>query len=205
MQSQKNRVTVILGIVLLLGITCNPFLQAADFCADMETKANNNSQVMVMGKICIKGKKSRYEMNRGGRTMIMINRPDKHVAWSLMPQSKQYMEVPITEEEMEGQPENWSRDLKKEGKFIGKESANGVECNKYELNRENGEVTYWISRKDDIPVRILSEKMEVNYKNIRTGNIPDNLFEIPTGYKKLNIPNIPGMMQGGSMPMPPAR
>ncbi|RLB68323.1 MAG: hypothetical protein DRH03_09960, partial [Deltaproteobacteria bacterium] len=99
MRSQKSRITVILGIVLLLGIIFSPLLQATDFCADMETKAKNG-QVMVIGKMCVKGQKSRHEMKQGGRTMIMINRPDKHIAWSLMPQSKQYMEVPITEEEM---------------------------------------------------------------------------------------------------------
>lgn len=204
MRSQKSRITVILGIVILLGIIFSPLLQATDFCADMETKAKNG-QVMVIGKMCVKGQKSRHEMKQGGRTMIMINRPDKHIAWSLMPQSKQYMEVPITEEEMESQPENWNRDLKKEGKFLGKETINGVECNKYELSEENEKITYWISKKDDIPVRILSNEMEVNYKNIHTGNISDSLFEIPSGYHKLNIPNIPGMMQGGGMPMPPAR
>jgi hypothetical protein len=204
MQNQKNLVTVILGIVLLFGIIFSPLLQAKDFCADMESKTNNG-QVMTLGKMCVKGKKSRHEMNQGGRTMIMINRPDKHVAWSLMPQSKQYMEMPINEEEMEGQPENWNQNLKKEGKFLGKETVNGVECNKYELREENEKVTYWISRKDDIPVRILSNEMEVNYKNIRTDSISNSLFEIPNGYHKLSIPNIPGMMRGGSMPVPQAR
>ena len=204
MQRQKNRVTVILVILLFFGIIFSPLLQAADFCADMETKAKSG-QVMVIGKMCVKGKKSRHEMSQGGRTMIMINRPDKHIAWSLMPQSKQYMEVPISEEEMESQPESWNRDLKKKGKFLGKESVNGVECNKYEMTQDSEKVTYWISRKDDIPIRILSDEMEVNYKNIRTGNISDSLFEIPAGYHKLNIPNIPGMMQGGGMPMPQAR
>lgn len=204
MQTQKKRITVILAVIILFGIIFSPPLQATDFCADMETKAKSG-QVMVIGKMCVKGEKNRHEMTQGGRTMIMITRPDKHIAWSLMPQSKQYMEVPISEEEMEDQPENWNQDLKKEGKFLGKERVNGVECNKYELDQENEKITYWISRKDDIPVRILSDEMEVNYKNIRTGNISDSLFEIPAGYKKLNIPNIPGMMQGGGMPVPPAR
>ena len=204
MQSQKNRVTVILGIVLLLGIIFSPILQATDFCADMETKAKNG-QVMVTGRMCVKGHKSRHEMKQGGRTMIMINRPDKNIAWSLMPQSKQYMGIPLNEEEMDNQPDNWDQDLKKEGKFLGQETVNGVKCNKYELHEENQTITYWISKKDNIPIRILSNEMEVNYKNIKTGNISDALFEIPAGYHKLNIPNIPGMMQGGDMPIPPAR
>jgi len=141
MQSQKNRVTVILGIVLLLGIIFSPILQATDFCADMETKAKNG-QVMVIGKMCVKGQKSRHEMKQGGRTMIMINRPDKHIAWSLMPQSKQYMGIPLNEEEMDNQPDNWDQELKKGGKFIGQETVNGVKCNKYELREENQAVTY---------------------------------------------------------------
>ena len=204
MQTQKKRFTVILGIILLIGIIFSPLLQATDFCADMETKAKNG-QVMVLGKMCVKGEKSRHEMNQGGRTMIMISRPDKHVAWSLMPQSKQCMEVPLDPDDMGNQPENWNRDLKKEGKFLGKETVNGIECKKYELNEDHSKVTYWISAKDNIPVRIISDEMEVNYKNIRTDNVSDKLFEIPAGYRKLNIPNIPGMMPGGGMPMPPAR
>ena len=199
MQTQKQRVTIFLAIILLIGIIFSPLLQATDFCADMETKAKNG-QVMVMGKMCVKGQKSRHEMNQGGRQMIMINRPDKHVAWSLMPQSKQYMEVPVSEDEMGDQPENWNQDLQKEGKFLGKETVNGVECNKYELSEDQHKVTYWISVKDNIPVRILSEEMEVNYKNIRTGNVPNKLFEIPAGYRKLNIPNIPGMIPRSGMP-----
>lgn len=140
-------------------------------------------------------------MNQGGRTMIMISRPDKHIAWSLMPQSKSYMEMPMDEDDMGDQPENWEQDLKKAGKFLGQETVNGVKCNKYARSDEDQQkVTYWISKKDNIPIRILSGAMEVNYKNITTGNISDALFEIPSGYHKLNIPNLPGMMPGGAMP-----
>ncbi len=204
MQTQKQRVTIFLAIILLIGIIFSPLLQATDFCADMETKAKNG-QVMALGKLCVKGEKSRHEIKQGGREMIMISRPDKHVAWSLMPQSKQYMEIPVSREEMRDQPENWTQDLQKGGKFLGNETVNGVECKKYVLDRDNHKATYWISAQDNIPVRIRSDEMEVNYKNIHVGNVSDKLFEIPAGYRKLNIPNIPGIMPGGGKPMPPAR
>ncbi|MBN2809288.1 MAG: DUF4412 domain-containing protein [Deltaproteobacteria bacterium] len=185
----------ILGL-LTLGLPTTP--QAAEFSADMDTRAQG--QVVVQSKIFIKGDLSRHEMNQQGYRMILINRPDKGVAWTLMPQEKSYLEITVDPADRdEIMPQNWEQALKKEGKTLGQETANGIRCNKYELVDEDKEkVIYWIAEKEKLPVRIVTAETEINFRNLKQAKQPNQLFEIPAGYRKMVMPQMPGMdnMQG---------
>lgn len=204
-------------ILLLTFFLLTPLLAAAntDFCADIETKAKDG-RVASVGHICIKGRKVRHEMSHDGQKTIIISRPDKGVAWTLMTQQKRYLEMPVEKAEKDNPADDWKDDyqeLQKKGKKVGTETVNGVKCYKYILKTEDGTVTYWIMKNAEIPVRILTDDgTVVNYKNIKTGSLPDSLFEIPPGYSKFNLPGLGGMMQkmmqslggkgGGGLPLP---
>jgi hypothetical protein len=216
---RKTFYTRLFTILLLLSVfILIPLLAAAntDFCADIETRTKEG-RTAPMGHICIKGEKIRHEMKHDGQVTIIISRPDKGVAWTLMTQQKRYLEMPIDKAKDDNPANDWTDDyqlLRKEGKKLGTETVNGIKCNKYLLKTEDGTITYWIMKSAEIPVRILAEDgTEVNYKNIKTGAIPDSLFEIPPGYSKFNLPGLGGMMQkmmqslgggqgGGGMPLP---
>ena len=197
MYLKKRTIIIILTALFLISLGILPALQAAEFSADMETRSNG--QVVTQGKIFMKGYLSRHEMNNSGRKVTVIARPDKGVAWTLMPQEKSYLEMTIDLDNDEFTPNNWDQDLKKDARRLGSETINGVKCDKYELLTEEGKVTYWIAKKEELPVRIISAETEVNYRNIRSGNQPDHLFQIPAGYRKMVMPNIPGMPGMGNM------
>ncbi|MCK5540299.1 MAG: DUF4412 domain-containing protein [Deltaproteobacteria bacterium] len=197
MHSRKIVATIMLSALFFLSFGLIPVLQAAEFSADMETKSRG--QIVTQGKIFMKGDLSRHEMNQGGRQITLINRPDKGVVWTLMPQEKSYLEMAFDPEKGEMMSGDWSQDLKKEGKPLGSETVNGIKCNKYELVDDGKKVTYWIAKKEELPVRIISSEIEVNYRNIRLSNQPDHLFQIPSGYRKLVMPQIPGMPGMGNM------
>ena len=138
-------------------------------------------------------------MNQGGRQIIMISRPDKGLAWTVMVREKSYLEMAVNHEDEGMMPENWDQELEKEAKKLGSETVNGVKCNKYELSEDGEKVTYWVSKKEGLPVRVVSAESEINYRNIRSGHQADKLFQIPAGYRKIAMPQIPGMPGMGNM------
>jgi len=204
-------------LLLLFAMVVSPLPAAADtsFCADIVTHSPDG-QSIALGHICIKGQKARHEMKKDGQATIIISRPDKGVAWTLMTQQKRYLEMSIDKAAQDDPASNWSDDyqeLQKTGKKMGTETVNGVKCYKYQLTTEDGTVTYWVMKSTGIPVRIIAaDGTVVDYKNIKTGSLPDSLFEIPPGYSKFNLPSLGGMMQkmmqslggqgGGGLPLP---
>ena len=197
MDFKKIIVNITLATLFIATLGFMQTLQAAEFSADMETKSRG--RLVAQGKIFFKGDLSRQEMNQGGRQIIMISRPDKNLAWTLMVQEKSYLEMAVNHEDEGMTPGNWNQKLEKGAKKIGSETVNGVKCNKYELSEDGEKVTYWISQKEGLPVRVVASDTEVNYRNIRSGHQPDKLFQIPAGYRKMVMPNIPGMPGMGNM------
>ncbi len=194
---KQRTVIITLTALLLISLGLLPTLQAAEFSADMETKSRG--QIVALGKIFMKGDLSRHEMSQGGQKVTLIHRPDKGVAWTLIPQEKSYLEMAVDPEEEGLMSGDWQRELKKEGKHLGSETVNGTKCNKYELVDDGEKVTYWIAKKEELPVRIVTSETEVNYRNIRTGKQPDHLFKVPAGYRKMVMPQMPGMPGMGNM------
>ena len=197
MRLKKRTVIIALTALFFISLGILPAIQAAEFSADMET--SSRGQIVARGKIFVKGDLSRHEMNQGGHQVTLINRPDKGVAWTLMPQEKSYIEMAIDQDDEEIMSDNWNRELKKEARQLGSETVNGVKCNKYELINEGEKVTYWIAKKEELPVRIVTSETEINYRNIRYGHQPDHLFQIPSGYRKFAMPQIPGMPGMGNI------
>lgn len=203
--------TLALTMMLFLAPIAGTSALALDYCADMMITSEGRPAAPVM-KTCTKGTKIRHEIKQGGMQMIIIYRPDKKITWTLMPMMKSYMEMPYNEQEVENSPQNWREDysaLKKNAKLMGTETVNGVVCEKFVMGKQGQELIYWVSKKDKLPIRIVSGTTTIDYKNIHTGDIPDSLFEIPAGYNKMNLPVMPtgGMPgAGGGMPgmTPPA-
>jgi len=197
MRLRKFIVTMTISTIFLLNLSLLPTLQAAEFSADMETKSRG--QIVAQGKIFMKGALSRHEMNQDGHKVILIHRPDKGIAWTLMPQEKSYLEMAFDPDEEEMMSKDWHRELKKEGQHLGSETVNGIKCDKYELVDGGKKVTYWIAKKEELPVRIITSDGEINYRNIRSEKQPDHLFQVPASYRKMVMPQMPGMPGMGNM------
>lgn len=192
----------VLTVLFSLGLVSPA--NAAELSADMiQTFGAGQTST---GKIFIKGTKHRNEINspEGKHITIMDSAAKKY--WVLMPDQKMYMEMQPT-----GAMAAMNRDEKEietmaDRKLIGTEKIDGYDCEKWLYtykDKKMGTTTQWISKEIGFPIRTVYEgssegKMVMELKNIKTGGIPDSTFSIPAGYKKMQMPGMPGGMP--SMP-----
>ena len=192
MRYSKQAIAGMIGLVFMIGSAL-----AADFQADMIQQTQG---MEIKGKIYVKGKKSRVDMNMMGQQTRTISRLDKQTVWIVQPNQGFYMEMPINP----GSPELIGDDaeLKKYAskKKVGSETVNGHKCDKYEIIYHDpnlGKMTTWVSKKLNFPVKIIQKgpqgESTVEYRNIQTGNVKDSLFELPPGLQKMEMPAMGGM------------
>ncbi len=107
---------------------------------------------------------------------------------------------------------------------IGRERVQGFPCDIYKTTREEDDdlpavsTTVWYSHRLNFPLRVETTsgeniaRVSVTLNNIQTGNLPDELFEVPEGFSQVdprehrrrstvpiedlpeNLPEIPGFM-----------
>ncbi len=156
---------------------------AADFSADMESKAPEGS---FTAKLYVSGDKSRIEMAEG----TSISRMDKKVAWMLMPQQRTYIEQSLdlrsasTQEKMDGEIER---------KGVGNEKVDGRNTTKYlvtfKSQGKSESIFQWLDETAHIPVKTaaVDGSWSYEFKNIKVGPQDQGLFEIPSGYQKMSF------------------
>jgi hypothetical protein len=129
----------------------------------------------------------------------------------LMQQQHMYMEMPA---QMAGQrttynffrtgdAENacadWLAQARNKGgscKKVGSETVNGRDTVKYEGTSASGEATtVWVDPKLRFPIKWQGQGGSGELRNIQEGSQPASLFEIPAGFRKMDMGNMGGMMQ----------
>lgn len=138
-------------------------------------------------------KQDRFRMDiKAPEEMTTITRIDKKVIWNIMPAEKMYMEIPLNlqnkpkvEEKMEGEIER---------KQVGTETIDGHPTKKYLITYQSGsrkeQVYQWWATDINFPVKTsaIDGSWVQEYRNIKTGSQPNNLFEVPAGYQKFQMP-----------------
>jgi outer membrane lipoprotein-sorting protein len=184
---------VVVGTIFLLLAS---LAQAAEFSAKVITKAGG---MEMPGKMYIKGEKARNEVQMAGHSTVQIMRPDKKVVWVIMPQQKAYMEMSFTQDH-EQKMLKISEQAKANMKKIGTETVNGYECDKYETTMgsegKSPKQYIWVALKLGVPIKMVTEdgSMSLEYKDIKPEKLEDSLFELPQGYRKMQIPLPMGSM-----------
>ena len=199
-------------IMLIIGMLAVPLWRpaisaAAEFSADLVRSAQGET---ITSKVYVKGKMRREElMEDGNLAAINIARLDKGVSWTLMPDQKMYMEIPLEGMKVGAMEDIEEMEARAKMKIVGKETVNGYACEKRQYeDKEEGLVTVWYSPKLNYPVKIHvvpfggDEEMIMDYRNIKVDKIPDSKFEIPSGYAKFAMPGMPAGMPGGMPKMP---
>ena len=188
-------------------------LPAAEFTADFTRRSGDEEG--EKSKVYLKGKLRREEISEDGQLQsVMIVRADRGVIWNLIPDENMYIEMPIGAG-LKGDFEN-TEDLEKSSAKtpLGRETVSGYDCEVNEYAHHNpsqGVITTWYSDKLEYPVRIRitlpgEDSLIMEYANIKPGEVPDSMFDIPAGYQKMAIPGMPGGMMPPGMPggmMPP--
>lgn len=142
--------------------------------------------------------KERSEMQMEGMSMISIMRPDKNLAWQLMPMQKMYMEMDMTSaKKMSGKaPDDVTIEK------VGSEMLDGINTTKYKLLMKDKSAGgfIWLSP-ENIPVKMdfLSkegkekQRITMTLKNLKVEPQEAALFELPAGYQPM--PSMGKMMK----------
>ena len=142
--------------------------------------------------------KERSEMQMEGMSMISIIRPDKNLAWQLMPMQKMYMEMDMkSANKMSGKaPDDVTIEK------VGNETLEGVNTTKYKLLMKDKSAGgfIWLSP-ENIPVKMdfLSKegkdknRITMTLKNLKVEPQEAALFELPAGYQPM--PSMGNMMK----------
>lgn len=172
-----------------------------NYSADMVT---TTAQGSITSKVFSKDRKMRMERNSKGHNSINILRPDKMLIWMLMVDSKTYMEIQLDMSKQDIQSMLRDPNIKIDKEFIANDVVDEHPAKKYHLTiTTNGkkEISGYIWEATDLSnftVKYESEDKKITtvWKNIKTGGVTDSLFELPAGYKKMDIPAMPGMGGG---------
>jgi len=172
-----------------------------NYSADMET---TTAQGSFTSKIFFKDTKMRMERNSQGHKSIYIMRPDKKVVWMLMVDSETYMEIPLDMSKQDIQSKLHDPNIKTDKEFIANEVIDEHPAKKYHLTitkngkKENSGYIWETTDLGNFPLKYESEdkKMTTVWKNIKTGGVADSVFELPAGYKKMDMPAMPSVDSG---------
>jgi hypothetical protein len=190
------------SILMFLAVGCVILLIypviAIEFSADSIHKTSGRT---FKSKIYYKQDKIRMEVLDTVHKGYNIIRKDKEIMWMIMPEQRMWMEVPFNvksgiqfEKKVKGEVSR---------KLIGTETINGHPTKKYEVTLKYRDslfkVYQWIATDIDFTIKsaAIDGSWSQELKNIKIEKQPNNLFEIPTGYQKINIPEMgKGMMHG---------
>lgn len=167
------------------------------------------AETQMKGRINYTPTRERREMvaGSGGERMIMIMRPDKKVAWTLMPADKMYMEMSLAEANAQSKDDISKYQI--EQTVVGPEVVNGVNTTKSKIimtgpkgDKMGGFM--WMSP-DNIMVKMDAIAIDKNQKmrfkteltGLKVGKQDPSLFEVPAGYDKVSMPSLGAMMGGG--------
>lgn len=182
---------VMLLILLMILLACSGLTPRTEFSADM---IQGQNVTISEGKIYVKGNKVRMENFTSRGTAITIIDLDTGKMALIHPSEKVYFETQATGfETLFPQSHKNSPDYA-EKKHLGTETINGYECDKYLYTlpgQTSAVTTKWVSKKLGFPIKVIfpspKGEMTIEYSNIKEGGVDDTLFEIPAGYRKMEM------------------
>jgi outer membrane lipoprotein-sorting protein len=202
-QKKKLKILFPLAVFFILIFLSAISSRAAEFSADMIQKMQGQTQT---GKVFIKGKKMRMEMDTPGNKMVHIMLPEQKKTIMLMTKEKMYMEMTAANNPGSS-PSSDKEELEKIAtvKQLGTETINGYLCDKLQVifhDKNQGTSTQWVSKKLNFPIKMVSQtphgEAVTEYQNIKEGSVPDSSFIIPPGYQQMPMAGMGGhgMPQG---------
>jgi outer membrane lipoprotein-sorting protein len=192
-------------VLLVLAVTPARAQQGGQpFSADTATTMPRTGE-KTTGKIYFSPPKIRTDTSSKGHDSIMIIDSSTKTSYVLMPQQHMYMEThaqggtaarpqqapPASFDPQHPCPANITC------KKLGTETINGRVCEKIEITTKSGTTTTWVDQKLLYPIKTVAASGYVTeLSNIKEGKPDASLFEVPAGYKKMDM----GTMGGGHPP-----
>lgn len=177
-------------VVLFFGCKSKKAAFPEQFSADIKAKADDTT---FSGKIYVGKDKIRIDMPESS----LISRLDKDLNWLLFHSNKVYIEVPLLEGDRGGLAAG-KVSGEKSRKLISKEKVNGRVVGKYKVvgEHEGKELSFyqWVDLDNGVPIKTSSEdgSLSFEYENPKLGSQPEDIFEVPSDFAKMQMPSFPG-------------
>lgn len=173
-------------------------------------KGGKMRQEFDMSGMSQDGQRKAPQQGAAGSRQVTIVRQDKKVAWILMDEQKAYLEARL--DDKNGQKQKDVRDCTYDHSPLGSERMEGLSTTKSSITMKcpddlSYKGTMWIAMKEGILVKLDATGkdkdgkdiyMKMSLKNISIKPQPASLFEIPTGYSKLDFSGIGGMIKSAN-------
>ena len=172
----------------------------------------------VTTKVSFKVNKVRMEVAKQTTPSYVILDLAQRTSTMVLPETKTYVtsppgrmptSIPLVRV---GNPDDacvdWKKDIDKSGecKKLGDEDLNGRKTVKYTAKASDGDPgTVWIDRALRVPIKWETEKGAAEMQDIKEGPQPDNLFEIPRDFEKLEVAAKKESQKGKKTPPPAPR
>ena len=180
-----------------------------EFSADMQMKTKGEEA--FNGKIYFAGGKIRTDMNTEGQEMRHITDVNAQRAYTIMVGQNMYMEHdlksanpmtargPRTPELRKLDLNNPCAGTEYSCKRVGAESVNGRSTVKWEFSlKGKHEMFMWVDQKIPMAIRtLLADGSQIDLLNLKEGRQDPTLFQIPSGYQKLDMGNLMRGMPAG--------
>ena len=206
----RSTLKSVIALVLLLQCASAQIPQLAPFSADVQyssTGRNGGPARDMDGKLYVSQEAFRTDMQGGprGESTFIVNIATK-TNYVVLPQQHMYIEHKAAE--LAGRMgRNPMADLKPVDpsnpcsaqedtacKKVGTEVVNGRSCDHWEMTDNNGTVSnVWIDQKLHFPIKRVSQGSTSELTNVKEGPQDPSLFQVPSGYTKMDINS---MMQG---------
>lgn len=195
---------IALVATILATLVLSSMVFAADFSASMkQTMSSPMGNMSMDGKLYVKGIMQRQDVSTPMGKQIVIIRPDKGTVWVLHPSDKTYMEQSIAKMDPRNPPTVESM-LKRMPNFkkIGSEQISGYQCDKYKFADKtrnlSGTVSISPKLKQELKTNVKTSQGSMNLvlSNVKETAQPASLFNLPAGYKKMAMPQMPGGAPG---------
>ncbi len=194
--SQTRLAWVAIAFAML--VPASPIVRAQTIRTSFSADEIHTSGKRVMsGKVYGTENAFRTEMQMGGRNSVAIMRFDHQVTWILMPGQKMYVEMP-----WRGLAEVAStmKGATVQKESLGFEQVGPYHCEKSRVHTAFNGKSYvtieWAAKElNGFVVKKQDEDATwtIEFQNIHLGPQDPSLFEVPAGYQKLAMPNMPGM------------
>lgn len=199
----KRSAHVKLAICTLLFLAISPaWAQLPQpFSADYSTTPANGAD-KVTGKMYFSMPRMRMDSSARGQNVVMIVDSTAQVMYMIMPAQQMYMEfstnqpspmtshAPYTPTAFDpSHPCAADATCKK----VGTETVNGRVCDKWVITNKAGTSTAWIDQKLLFPIKTIGTNGSVfELSNLKEGKPEASLFEVPAGYRKMEMPAMGG-------------
>jgi hypothetical protein len=184
-----------LFLISLLIVSFSSTALAIEFSADTIITMKGGQK--VAGKMYFKPDKFRMDM-KTNEDMIMITRIDKKVVWNIMKNQKSYMEMPFDLNNKPKVEEKFPGEI--ERKEVGRETIDGHPTTKYlityKIDDKKNQVYQWLATDIKLPIKTagVDGSWTQEFRSVKMVAQPDSLFEVPPGYTKMQMPQMPGGM-----------